>query len=52
MDKSVYFIILEAGPVFQKGKRSEGFWKPGEKRMLNEELLFGKKLAGLEGKEL
>ena len=44
MDKSIYFIILDIGITYEKGARSTGFWKIGEKKRLNAEIAFWKKL--------
>lgn len=44
MDKSIYFIILDIGITYEKGARSTGFWKIGEKKRLNAEITFWKNL--------
>lgn len=44
MDKSIYFIILDIGITYEKGARSPGFWKIGEKKKLNREIIFWKSL--------
>lgn len=44
MDKSIYFIILDIGITYEKGARSSGLWKIGEKKRLNDEIAFWKSL--------
>ncbi|MDE5587971.1 MAG: hypothetical protein K2J60_02375 [Acetatifactor sp.] len=44
MDKSVYFIILDIGIIYEKGAWSSGLWKIGEKKKLNDEIAFWKSL--------
>lgn len=44
MDKSIYFIILDIGINRKKAAQSSGFWKIGEKKELNNEIMFWKSL--------
>lgn len=44
MDKSIYFIILDIGMNYEKGKLSGRFWKIGEKKRVNDEIIFWRNL--------